>query len=210
MSPGCVLRKCSALQGGLPGKDDCVTDETDMIDMIDSMSSGETEPQDNLNLVDWEPGTNKKKNLNKKIHLRAIRQSSRLKCHGGKTVEELATKRKQVLSLEVSGNKSFNPFDVLNSISDDYLSDTAKDLGINLDSNKEGCLAHISAMKAEERLEADIAEATYEAYLEELKERTQDTDMLDLSTIDNSQRGFPTSDSNHEDSSKKMGKKKKR
>jgi hypothetical protein len=129
-------------------------------------------------------------------------------------VEELATKRKQVLNLEVAGNKYSNSFAVLNSISDDYLVDTAKDLGIELDSNKEGCLAHISAMKAEERLRADLAQATYNAHLEKLKERTQEVDMLDLTTIDNSQRGFPSVDSNQEVGSKKMenqrrGKKKK-
>jgi hypothetical protein len=95
------------------------------------------------------------------------------------------------------------------SISDDYRADTAKDLGINLASDREGCLAQISAMKAEERLRADLAEATYKAYLDKLKERTQEADMLDLSKIDNNQRGIPSSNSNHELSSTKMGSQKK-
>jgi hypothetical protein len=158
-----------------------------------------------LELTDWELWANKKKVSKKKIHLQATRQSSRLKCHGGKTVEELSTKRKQVLNLEASGNKNFNSFSVLNSISNDYLADAAKDLGISLANDREGCIAQITAMKAEEKLKADLAEATYNAYLDKLKERTQDVDMLDLSKIDNIQRGIPSSDSNPELGSKKMG-----
>jgi hypothetical protein len=63
--------------------------------------------------------------------------------------------------------------------------------------------------EAEEKLIADLAEATYNAYLDKLKERTQDVDMLDLSKIHNIQRGIPSSDSNPELGSKKMGSQKK-
>jgi hypothetical protein len=86
-------------------------------------------------------------------------------------VEELAARRKQVLNLEVTGNKNSNSFAVLNNIDDDYHVNIAKDLGINLASDKDGCLAQISALKAEERLRADLAEANYLAHLNKLKER---------------------------------------
>jgi hypothetical protein len=108
-------------------------------------------------------------------------------------VEELATKRKQVLILEVLGNNNSNSFVVLNNINDEYLTDSVRDLKINLANDREGCLAQISAIKAEEKLRADLDEANYRAYLEKLRERTQDADMLDLSIIDNNQRGFPSS-----------------
>jgi hypothetical protein len=67
-------------------------------------------------------------------------------------VEELATKRKQVLNLKDSGNKNSNSFYVLNSISDDYLADTAKDLGISLANDRKGCIAQIIAMKQRKNL----------------------------------------------------------
>jgi hypothetical protein len=98
---------------------------------------------------------------------------------------------------------------VLNSISNDYLADTAKDLGISLANDREGCIGQITAMKAEEKLKADLAEATYNAYLDKLKERTYNADMLDLSKIDSIQRGIPSSDSNLELGSTKMGSQKK-
>jgi hypothetical protein len=54
-------------------------------------------------------------------------------------------------------------------------------------------------MKAEERVRANLAEANYRAHLENMKnrERVQDDDVLDLTTIDNSQRNLnEESDSN--------------
>jgi hypothetical protein len=132
-------------------------EENYMVAAIDSMSSGKNESQDSVNLMEWESRPNRKKNLQKKTHLHATRQSSRLKCHGAKTDEELATKRKQVLNLEVSGHNNTNSFDVLNNINDDYLADTVKDLGINLANDREGCLAQISTTKTEAMLRADLA-----------------------------------------------------
>jgi hypothetical protein len=54
-------------------------------------------------------------------------------------------------------------------------------------------------MKVEERVRANLAEANYRAHLENMKnrERVQDDDVLDLTTIDNSQRNLnEESDSN--------------
>jgi hypothetical protein len=45
------------------GEEDC------MVTAIDSMSSGENESQDTLNLREWESEPRKKKNLRKKNHL---------------------------------------------------------------------------------------------------------------------------------------------
>jgi hypothetical protein len=47
-------------------------------------------------------------------------------------------------------------------------------------------------MKAEERLRAAVAEASYQAYLEQLKHRecVQEDECLDLVPIDNSKRGI--------------------
>jgi hypothetical protein len=87
-----------------------VDEGTEVIDAIDSMSNGDNEAQDMLELTDWELGANKKKVSRKKIHLQVIRLSSRLKCHGGKIVEELATKIKKVLNVEASSKKSPIPF----------------------------------------------------------------------------------------------------
>jgi hypothetical protein len=182
----------------------CITGAGCMVATMDSMSSGETETNDTQNWVEWDVEPTKKKKGQKRIQIQATRQSSRLKCHRGKPVEELAARRKKVLNLEVAGNKNLNSFDVLNNIDDNYLLDTAKDLGINLASDKEGCLTQISAIKAEERLRPDLAEVNYLAHLNSLKERDQGIDMLDMSIIGNGQRGFHTTfDSNHEFSSKK-------
>jgi hypothetical protein len=93
---------------------------------------------------------------------------------------------------------------ILNNFDDEYLVDTAKDLGIELASDREGCLVQISVIKAEEKLRADLAEASYLAHLNKLKERDQEVGELDLAIIDNSYRGLSsTSDSNQEISSKK-------
>jgi hypothetical protein len=44
---------------------------------------------------DWDVVKNNRKKTKKKVQLKATRQSSRLRGHGGIPVEELATKRKQ-------------------------------------------------------------------------------------------------------------------
>jgi hypothetical protein len=181
---------------------DCNMEDSCMVAALDSLSSGENESQETQLEWDFEP--NKNRGRQKKIHLQATRQSSRLEHYGGKTVEELATKRKQIKNLEVTGNKNSNSFVILNNFDDEYLVDTAKDLGIELASDREGCLVQISVIKAEEKLRADLVEASYLAHLNKLKERDQEVGELDLAVIDNSYRGLSsTSDSNQEISSKK-------
>jgi hypothetical protein len=146
-----------------------------------------------------------RKGLSGKQLSRPQRQSSQLRSHGGKIVEELAIKRKQVQNLEVPCNKSLNSFAVLNNLEDDYFVKTAKELEIELASDEEGCRAQITTIKAEELLRADIAKASYQAYLHnmKIKDGAQDDEVLDLNVIDNKHRGFSsTSDSNLEGGSK--------
>jgi hypothetical protein len=104
-------------------------------------------------------------------------------------VEELATKRKQMLNLDGPGTSHANTFDILNHVDDDTLVQTAKELDIIL-ANNEGCREQISTIKAEERTRALIAEANYKIHLANLwhKEGVQDDDILDLSIIDNDAR----------------------
>jgi hypothetical protein len=114
-------------------------------------------------------------------------------------MEELAAARKKVLNLETAGNKQTNYFVVLNEVEDNVLLQTAKDLEISLGDNETGCRNIIYAMKAEERVRANLAEVNYKAHLENLKnsERVQEEDILDLTIIDNSQRNLDKkSDSN--------------
>jgi hypothetical protein len=54
-----------------------------------------------------------------------------------------------------------NSFVVLNSIDDDVLVQTSRDLDINLACNEEDCKSIITALKAKERLRAAIAKASY-------------------------------------------------
>jgi hypothetical protein len=59
----------------------------------------------------------------------------RLRGHGGTTVEEMATKRKQKQNLETLGNNTLgnnqlNSFAILNNIEDESLLQTAKELDI--------------------------------------------------------------------------------
>jgi hypothetical protein len=115
--------------------------------------------------------------------------SSRLKCNGGQSIEEMATKRKQVQNLELSGNISKNPFAILNEIDDDVLIKSSQDLGVHLADTIEGSKLVISAMKAEEPLRAKVVAATYQAHLAHLKHKVCiQGDVLDLSITDNSQR----------------------
>jgi hypothetical protein len=101
----------------------------------------------------------------------------------------MATKRKQKQNLEHSG-MNHNEFSVLNNLEDDYLAQTAMDLDIHLTSDDEGIKKQITAIKAEERLRASLAEATYKAHLNNLKQKesVQDDDVLDLCVFDNKDR----------------------
>jgi hypothetical protein len=65
---------------------------------------------------------------------------------------------------------------------------TAKELDIALADNLEGELEQISAIKDEERLRANLAEAAYQAHLDNLRHRDccQIDEGLDMSVIDNS------------------------
>jgi hypothetical protein len=105
----------------------------------------------------------------------------------GMSVEEMATRKKQRQNLEVTGNKQINSFAILNNIADNTLVQTTIDLEINLTSDDEGRVNQITAIKAEERVRACIAEAAYQAHLDnlKLKESIQEDDVLDLTLIDN-------------------------
>jgi hypothetical protein len=83
-----------------------------------------------------------------------------------------------------------NEFSVLNNLEDDYLAQTAMDLDIHLASDDEGIKKQITTIKAEERLRASLAEATYKAHLDNLKQKesVQDDDVLDLCVFDNKDR----------------------
>jgi hypothetical protein len=61
-------------------------------DILDNLSEGEQETQE-MNL-EWESEVNTKKRPRKENTLQATKQSSRLRLHGGVSVEELVTKRK--------------------------------------------------------------------------------------------------------------------
>jgi uncharacterized protein YegP (UPF0339 family) len=65
----------------------------------------------------------------------------------------------------VPGNKHSNSFAILNDVKDDYLAKTVKALEVNLASDEEGYKAQITAIKAEESLRANLAEAKYQAHL---------------------------------------------
>jgi hypothetical protein len=83
----------------------------------------------------------------------------------------MATKRKMKKNLETLGISSDNSFVVLNSIDDDIPIQTTRELDIKLVDDDVGSKAMIYAFKAEERLRANIAEATYLAHLESLKHK---------------------------------------
>jgi hypothetical protein len=161
---------------------------------------------DGLNQAKWGKGKSGNKNpKKKKKQVQATRQSSRLRSHGGLSIQKMATKRKQVQNLEIPGNNFNNSFAILNNIDDDVLVKSAKDLDITLAENEEGCYEQITAIKAEEKLRAHLAEANYLAHLENLahNEGGNDEDILDLTIIDNSQRDVrEDSDSNLNSSTK--------
>jgi hypothetical protein len=111
----------------------------------------------------------------------------------------MAVKRKQKLNLDGPDISQSNSFDVLNQIDDDILLQTAKELDINLAHKEEGMRKQISAIKAEEKARALIAEANYKVHLSNLMHKgdAQDEDILDLSIIDNECRELDLpSDSN--------------
>jgi hypothetical protein len=56
---------------------------------------------------------------------------------GGIPVEEMATKRKQIQNLELSGTNQTNSFAILNDIDDRTLLQTAQDLDTQLGSDDE-------------------------------------------------------------------------
>jgi hypothetical protein len=56
---------------------------------------------------------------------------------GGIPVEEMATKRKQIQNLELSGSNQTNSFAILNDIDDRTLLQTAQDLDTQLGSDDE-------------------------------------------------------------------------
>jgi hypothetical protein len=64
-----LSRNVLALKGGETNKVEGFGEEDCMVTAIDSMSSGENESQDTLNLMEWESEPRKKKNLQKKNHL---------------------------------------------------------------------------------------------------------------------------------------------
>jgi hypothetical protein len=111
---------------------------------------------------DWIQGKSNKKKRKKKTQVVATRQSTRLKYQGGRSIEELAATRKRIHNLETPGTKQPNYFAILNEVEDNVLLQTAKDLEISLDDNEEGCRNIISAMKAEEKVRANLAEANYD------------------------------------------------
>jgi hypothetical protein len=83
---------------------------------------------------------------------------------------------------------------ILNNIDDEVLMHTTKELDISLASSEEACRAQITAIKAEEKLRASLAEAQYQAHMEKLKQREEIHDeVLDLSVIDNSKRDLESS-----------------
>jgi hypothetical protein len=81
---------------------------------------------------------------------------------------------------------------------------TAQDLNISLADSVKGSKQQITAIKAEERLRASMAEAAYKAHLEKLKHKECVHDeVLDLTVIDNDQRDFRgTLDSNNRNEAK--------
>jgi hypothetical protein len=151
---------------------------------LDNMSNGDNDQleQDVLDQGEWKQGKSTKKRSKKKTQVKATRHNSRLKNHGGMSIEELAATRKKKHNLETPGNKQPNTFAIINDVDDNVLIQTAKDLEISLDDNEVGCKEIISAMKAEERLRANLAEANYRAHLERLKHKEciQEDDILDL------------------------------
>jgi hypothetical protein len=143
----------------------------------------------------WEMSKCSRRKARKNVLLKATRQSSRLRGHGGILVEELAVRRKKQNNLDGLGNTSKLSFTILNNVDDESLIKTVGELGIHLANDEAGWKAQISAIKAEEMLRANLAEATYQAYLESLrhKECNRDDDILNLSIINNESRELPSS-----------------
>jgi hypothetical protein len=103
------VRKCSQTNiAGLAGDED----------MWDNLSSGEVETHESQ-VEGWEQGAANMKQTRKKRVLQATRQSIRLRHHGGVSVEEMATKRKQKQNLELSGTikKILLPFLMISQMS---------------------------------------------------------------------------------------------
>jgi hypothetical protein len=70
---------------------------------------------------------------------------------------------------------------------------TAKDLEIQLAKDDEGMVKQITAIMAEEKLRAALAEAAYQAHLDSLRHREciRDDEGLELTAFDNKARDFP-------------------
>jgi hypothetical protein len=166
---------------------------------LDTLSNGDSDQpgQEEIDQGEWIQGKSIKIRHKKKTQVVATRHSSTLSYHGGRSIQEMAATRKKLHNLETPGIKQANSFAILNDVEDNVLLQTAKDVEISLNDNEEGCRNIISTMKAEERVRANLAEANYRAYLENMKnrERVQEDDILDM-TI-NSHRGLnEESDSN--------------
>ena len=145
----------------------------------------------------WEKPPSRKKKLKPtkpKVTI-ATRASSRIP-RDGIPVAEKAMKRAQERD-ELTGN----PFTILNNASNDDLRKIALDLDINSDFLDE----NLNAMKAEELVRADLAQANYKTYLSKLKHKEispgeEDLQYLGLDIIDNGTRdmGGPNASASYE------------
>ena len=145
----------------------------------------------------WEKPPSRKKKLKStkpKVTV-ATRASSRIPRDGIPVVEK-AMKRAQERD-ELTGN----PFTILNNASNDDLRKIALDLDINADFLDE----NLNAMKAEELVRADLAQANYKTYLSKLKHKEispgeEDLQYLGLDIIDNGTRdmGGPNASASYE------------
>jgi hypothetical protein len=68
---------------------------------------------------------------------------------GGVPVEEMATKRKQLKNLKLTGNTKLNPFVALNSLDNEVLIQTARELDIKLSNDDKDSNNVITAIKTE-------------------------------------------------------------
>ena len=133
----------------------------------------------------WEkPPSRKKKFKSTKTRVTvATRASSRIP-REGIPVAEKAMKRAQERD-ELTGN----PFTILNNTSTDEFRRIALDLDIDADFLDE----NLDAMKTEELVRADLAQANYKTYLDKIKHKEispgeEDLKYLNLDIIDNCSR----------------------
>jgi hypothetical protein len=105
-----------------------VAQDSDLLDQVDGeelanldeLSYGEDDQLDNgaeQNL--WMVGACPRKKTRKKPQLISSRQSSRLRGHGGTSVEEMARKRNQQQNLDLASTTFKNSFAILNEVEDD-------------------------------------------------------------------------------------------